>query len=82
MTDLTRGRRLLLAVGVAVVTVLGAFGYLVGVAVSRQSSSFDLYGVAVSTAPLSMAGFSVALGVLVFGALFVAAEVASGLEAE
>ncbi|MFC6988764.1 hypothetical protein ACFQJD_08665 [Haloplanus sp. GCM10025708] len=82
MTDLTRGRTLLLAVGAVAVAVLGAFGYLVGVAISRQAASFDLYGVPISTAPLSMAGFGVGLAVVVLGGLFVAAEVASGVDAE
>jgi hypothetical protein len=72
----------LLVVGGVAVAVFGAFGYLVGIAISQQTPSFDLYGVAVSTSPLSIAGMSAGLGLLFFGGLFVAAEVASGLEGE
>lgn len=73
MTDLSRGRRVLLGVGAAVIVLVGVVGFFVGSNAGPARESIRLFGlVAVPTTPGAMAavaaGVATVLLVLLFGA--------------
>lgn len=80
-SDARAGRRILLAVGLAVVAVAGLIGFVVGTNNADRAATTELFGVvAVPVTGPSMALAGVVLAALALGTLFGLVELAARLE--
>ena len=81
MTEDTRGRRIVVAVGVVVVALAGVVGFVVGENAAESGESVQVFGsVAIPASGPALGAFGALLAAAVLGGLFALVELASRLE--
>lgn len=78
MTNETRGRRILIALGVVIVGICAGVGFLVGAHASERTAAIELVGPAsLPATPIAFALYGGAVAAAVLGGLFGAVSLAS-----